>query len=422
MTATKNLKLREGKWHLRRRVPKRYHPVEVRNEVVLSLKTDSLEVAQRKMSDVWELQIEAWEAKLAGDTSDADRKHAAAMELAAVRGVRYMPIREVSDLPIEKVLERVEAASDHREAVATLGAAPAPLITISKALDAYFKFVRDETLGKSRDQLRRWRNPRKKAVKNFIHLCGDKPIIEITRDDMLDFREWWLEKIIEEELTPNSGNKDLGHLGQVLQVVNDKKGLGIDLGSVLGKLKFKEGEQKTRPPFSSKWIEERILAPGALDGLNNEARCIVLAMVNTGARPSELTTLNESTICLDADVPHIKIRPDGRQVKSPNAKRDIPLVGVSLEAMRECPRGFPRYFDKPGVSGTINNFLSDNDLRETPEHSLYSLRHSFEDRLLRANVDYRIRKDLMGQRMNGERYGVGAMLDQEAELIAEIAF
>jgi hypothetical protein len=40
--------------------------------------------------------------------------------------------------------------------------------------------------------------------------------------------------------------------------------------------------------------------------------------------------------------------------------------------------------------------MRENGLRETPEHSVYSLRHSFEDRLLDRDVDERIRRDLMG--------------------------
>jgi hypothetical protein len=33
----------------------------------------------------------------------------------------------------------------------------------------------------SEGQLRRWRNPRKKAIVNLVELIGDKPISEITR-------------------------------------------------------------------------------------------------------------------------------------------------------------------------------------------------------------------------------------------------
>lgn len=38
---------------------------------------------------------------------------------------------------------------------------------------------------------------------------GDKPMEAISGDDMLDFRQWWLERLEVEGPTPNSANKDL---------------------------------------------------------------------------------------------------------------------------------------------------------------------------------------------------------------------
>ena len=197
--------LRSDTWYLRRRVPKRYAQVEPRPNILLSLHTDSKAQAEAKWRLVWDNLVEGWEAKLAGDTTDAQKRHTAATELAAVRGFRYLPIREVTELPTNKLLERVEAATDRPEAVALLGTVTRPKITVRAALEEYWPLTRDKTLRKSPNQLRVWKSPRKKAVSNFVALCGDKPIDEITRDDLLDFRQWWLEKIEEEELAPNSG-------------------------------------------------------------------------------------------------------------------------------------------------------------------------------------------------------------------------
>ena len=38
--------------------------------------------------------------------------------------------------------------------------------------------------------------PRKKAVKNFVAVVGSKEIANITRDDMLDFRQHWLDRFM----------------------------------------------------------------------------------------------------------------------------------------------------------------------------------------------------------------------------------
>ena len=77
-------------------------------------------------------------------------------------------------------------------------------------------------------------------------------------------------------MTPNTANKDLIHLSDILKTVNTMKRLGIDLPP--GELSFREGEKRTRPPFSVDWTRTKILAAGALDGLNEEARAIALSV------------------------------------------------------------------------------------------------------------------------------------------------
>ena len=412
-------------FHLRRRVPRRYRDVEPRDTVWISLHTDSETVAKSKADRAWLQMIEAWEARLAGDTEDAEARYAAAQELARVRGFRYLDAGRVAKLPLEALIERVEAVPapagqpDKAEVAAIMGTVPEPQLTVSKALDLYWTLAREKTFGKSEDQLRRWKKPRIKAVKNFIAVAGDKGIENITRDDMLDFRQMWLVRIEGGEVTANSANKDLIHLGDVLKTVNTMKRLGLNLP--LGELSFKEGETRTRPPFSTDRIRTKLLAPGALDGLNADARGLLLGMVNTGYRPSEGTTLTAETIRLDCDVPHISIEPDGRQLKSQYARRKIPLTGVSLEAFKEFREGFPRYRDSAKLSATVNKYLRSNRLLETPAHSMYSLRHSFEDRMLAAGIDDRIRRDVFGHRLDRERYGAGATLTHVRDLLAGLA-
>lgn len=418
---------RRNTYHLRRRVPVRYAPVESRKFVYASLHTDSKSVAEQKAPLVWQNQIEAWEARLAGDMDDAERRFEAATSLARIRGFRYLPALQVADLPREELLTRIEAVADRsgepdaREAAAVLGGAAEPPITVTRALELYWSFSRDQVMQKSEDQVRRWRNPRKKAITNFVAVLGDKAIAEISRDDMLKFRAWWMDKLEFEGLTANSANKDLVHLGAVLKLVNERKLLKLDLP--LSDLSFKDDGGEQRPSFSNTWIKDRLLADGALSGLNEEARAIVLAMVNTGARPSELAALTPGEILFDAPVPHISLKPVGRQLKSKNAKRIIPLLGVSYDVFRAFPEGFPRYRAKSAsLSATVNSYLFENGLLETDRHSLYGLRHSFEDRMLAAKIDERIRRDLMGHSLGRERYGEGASLAMLKDLLAPMAF
>lgn len=411
--------------HMRRRVPVRYKRVEPRDYVWISLKTDSEAEARRKSLGAWEGMLAAWEARLAGDTADAEAKYEAARDLAQARGFRFLPPARVAELPLDELVARMEAVrrpdgkTDKIEANAILGWAARPEISVSRALEIFWRFADDKTHGKCEDQIRRWRNPRIKAFKNFIEVVGDIPIHEITADDMLNFREWWWERIRGDGLTPNSANKDLSHLASVLREVAKKKRLGLTIP--LDGLSFAEKVKPTRIPFSEVWIRERIIDNPALRGLNTEARCILLGMVNTGYRPSEGASLGPDQIRLDAEIPHISIEPNGRTLNTAHSRRVIPLAGISLEAFKQSPDGFPRYHDKPGLSATINKFMRENGMMESERHSLYGLRHSFEDRMLDRDVDERIRRDLMGHTLNRERYGKGASLQKLAELIHAIA-
>lgn len=132
------LKLRGKTWQLYKRVPKRYASVEPRTFVWVSLQTDSERTAAAKADAAWASFIEGWEAKLAGDSGDAEAHFDAARKLAAARGFRYIPVAEVAKLPIEGLLERVEAVTvrkdvpDPQEAVALLGGARKPEITVPR--------------------------------------------------------------------------------------------------------------------------------------------------------------------------------------------------------------------------------------------------------------------------------------------------
>lgn len=421
--------LRRGSaFHLRRRVPLRYREVEPRIHIVISLHTDSEKTAKEKAGVVWENMLDAWEAKLDGAESEGTARLAAAKRLAQRRGRTYFPADQVAKLPVDDLLQRVEAVVNRRgeidmaEAEALLGGVPVKTMSTTEALDEFWKVEAIRLKGKSEDQIRRAENPRKKAVANFVKAIGsDKPYLEVTTADLQTFKRWWKDKIIAENLTANSANKDFTYLTSTLRAVATDAGALDKIQWDTRGLALPQDAAKTRRPFSTSWISDKLLAPGALAGLNGEARAILLGMVNTGYRPSEGASLGMAQIRLDANVPHISIEPNGRTLKTATSRRVIPLLGVSLEAFRAYPYGFPRYADSPSLTDTINKFLRENKLLESEEHTLYGLRHSFEDRMLAAGIDERIRRDLMGHSLGRERYGEGATLEHVQSLLKPLA-
>jgi len=157
--------------------------------------------------------------------------------------------------------------------------------------------------------------------------------------------------------------------------------------------------------------------------MNDECQLFIYAMADTGARVAELTGLEEGDIRLFDEVPHIKIRKNAiRSLKTSQSERDIPLVGASLIAFKELPLGFVRYRGKSDlISATINKYLRENNYQPSTRHSLYSLRHSFEDRLTAVEPPDKVQAALMGHKYVRPKYGHGPSLEQKKLWLDKIA-
>jgi len=294
--------------------------------------------------------------------------------------------------------------------------------TLQEGLTRYWGFAKDKVLNKSPDQVRKWKNPRKLAVANLVQIAGDKPMHEYTRDDMLRLRDWWIDRIQEENYVANSANKNFFCLKTVFETVSDNLGLGINTKFLFQKLKLEENWENNRPPFETDYIRSVLLNPENLSGLNEQARAVLYAIAETGAGPSEQVGIEPEHIHLDCDTPYIEIVPGkNKALKTRYRKRTIPLVGFALDAFKEFPKGFDRYRDRPDqLSATIGKFLRENKLLPSENHTTYSLRHSFQDRLLAANAPDRVQADLMGHKFQRPAYGEGATLAHKKDWLLKI--
>lgn len=424
-----------GYWYFIKRVPKRFAHIDSRVKVTRALWTSSKREAQAKAPAIEAEYMAYWEAMAAGEKNDAAAAFEAAKRLAQARG---FPYRRAADLltsgTMEEILARIESLiRDEKrlapsiEAGAILGTTAAPPVLLSTALEEMFEFSAiDRLTGKSEGQKKRWKLPRERAVANFISVCGDMPITEINRSHAQEFRKYWADRIENDNRNPETANKDIGHLSDLFKTWSQY--YALELQNPFEKMRFKSrGRKKTVGlPFSDTWISEKLLKPGALDRLNDEARDILLVMVNTGARPSEIMGRNVEDFRIAENIPHLDIvSNDDRQLKTDSAPRKIPLLGVSLEAARRIVArgGITRYQDKEnGWSGAVNKYLQENGLRETPNHTAYSLRHSFEDRMTEAHVDDRVRAEMMGHEYARPDYGRGGSLEFRAEVLKPISF
>lgn len=445
MKADKYLQFRENHWHYRRRVPTRYAPYDGRGTIRFSLKTESLNIArirrdaQMHADEVYwasliEKEDEPTELGLKQQRELAERRYRRACLQALARGFTYATADELASMSdTEELIERIRAASkasEEEQGIATesvLGGVERPSVTISDVFERYCNEIAiDDLIGKSDSQKRLWRKTKQRGVQYLINLIGDKPIDDITRADALAYYNWWKERIVPVEgqkaLSPNTANRDIGNIrvvyGAYFKHIGEEDRLN-PFRNLTFKAKKAKGEVL---PFEDAWVRSRILVPGILDGINEQARNILYALIETGCRPGEIGNLLREDILLDHAVPHIRIRPKkNREIKTASSIREIPLIGVSLEAMRRAPDGFPRYLDKPDLlSANLMKAFSLRGLFPTPKHKIYSFRHSFEKRMLEAGIDHDLRLTLMGHTNQRPSYGDGGSLEFRRDQLLKI--
>lgn len=422
---------KRGKWyHFKRRIPKIFrHLYGDQDFVNAALKTDSQSVALERAHLLNQELEKLWHQAASDEAVNIQSGMDRAIMFARLSGFQYRSTEELAKGDINKIVSRLMRLEDEEPSAeqvsALLGHKNGTTYPISQANKDFIDFERLNLIGKNDDQLRKWANPRNKAVNNFIKVVGDKDVSLLTRSDILAFRQHWAERIKEDGLTANSANKDLSYVRQVLAYARDDKQHDINVAGLFERVRFTE-TKATRPPFPTEFIQNKLLDLNNLGGLNTECRYFLFAMADTGARISELVGLDgqNNEIRLDTDIPHITIQPNTiRTLKTAQSERQIPLTGASLYAFQQLSEGFSHYLGKADLlSSTLNKYLDENELLPTSKHSVYSLRHSFEDRLTEVNTPDKIMAALMGHQYSRERYGKGPSLSLKKSYLDQICF
>ncbi|WP_420104099.1 tyrosine-type recombinase/integrase [Bosea sp. (in: a-proteobacteria)] len=422
---------RDGWWHYVRRVPAVYAEHDRRGIVKQSTKIrvadDPRGIVAAKAAAKINAETEAyWRGLWLGQSDQAQQRYEASRQFTRAIGFDSVAAAELVDRPAE-IVQRVTAirakgykpGSDAADAV--LGLVEPPELKLSGLLEAYEASQRGSLSSKSEDQMRKWRNAKSRAVDLLINVVGDLRIDALDRSHALDFREHWQDRVDAGEVEIDTANKTIGHLNKMWRELNRLKRLGLD--PIFAELRLAGGGTGQRAAYEASYVQDTLLAPGALGDLNAEARRVIYVVADTGLRPSEVVNLTAATIHLEHAVPHVSIEPDGRQMKTDDSRRTVPLVGVALAAMKAQPEGFPRYRDKSaGLSALVNKILTEKKLRPTPRHSLYSLRHCFEDRLTAIEAPEKLIAALMGHKYSRPKYGAGPSLQQKREWLERIAF
>lgn len=398
------------------------------------MRRDSFEEAD---NEYWaSLKLSASEnASMSNRRLAMNKRYIAAQARAMASGFTYKPMADLAVTEnIEEVVERLMALKTSKsgdvlpqQAEAVLGAVESPKITVSEALQLYFDEIAvDDQIGKSERQKYQWRKVKRLSAKYFIDVIGDLPLEDITREHALEYQRWWKNRILSPDkgqapVSPNTVNRHMGNIRLLYRAYFTHVG-EEERANPFRNLFFKAKSRVEVPAFEDEWVQTQILKPGVLLGLKWELQLITYMLIETGCRPSELINLRPEDIHLDEEVPYISIRPTKqRQIKTESSIRDIPLVGVALEAARRAPDGFKHYYDRNElVSANMMKAFRVRSLFPSDDHVIYSFRHSFEKRMQEANIDYGLRCLMMGHANSRPTYGDGGSLQYRRDEMNKI--
>ena len=215
---------------------------------------------------------------------------------------------------------------------------------------------------------------------SVIEVLGDRPINNYASSEAGKLRD----ALLDRGLAVTSIKRMFGSVKAIINLAMAEHGI--------------EG----RNPFASIYMpdetpEERQPIPlDAIRGIqrdcmtvDDENRWLLALISDTGMRLSEAAGLHRDDIVLDADIPHINVRPHPwRRLKTKGSERLVPLVGASLWAAKRLKQhdssyAFPRYCDGQtcnanSASAALNKWLKP---RANEDAVVHSLRHFMRDRL-----------------------------------------
>lgn len=433
MSGSSHLQRRGGAFYFCRRVPKRVAHLDGRRFVRQSIgkiRTMAEGTARAKAAEL-SVKLDAyWDALLEGDQDRAQERHLGFVRLAQTFGFDHLSAAEITakgPAEIERRVAAIQAVTPATQepaedaVVAVLGLSSPPQKMLSELPDWFFNHSVEAARRKTGEALHGWKTRRRTAFQMLIDSAGgDKPTSELTRADLVAFKSSLGDRIKGGELKVASANRRMNDAFGILSAV--ERALKIGLPSHADLRFSMRGERAASAlVFDLSFLQDRFLATGAMDRLNPEARAIVYALVETGARPKEICNLRPEDIRLDGNIPHIQIRfMEDAELKTDASERDIPLVGAALLAFQAFPAGFPRYRLKANrLSAAANKTLRDVGLLPSQGHKLYSLRHTFENRRP-SGVAERLWSDLFGHEPGREKYGRPS-LEDKLEILERIA-
>ena len=262
----------------------------------------------------------------------------------------------------------------------------------------------------------------KRNVGYVLEHLGDRPIDTYSSANAASIRDW----LIDRGLTTSSISRIFGTIRAVINLNIQEHGL--DCRNAFANIYLpKKAEEKRKPIPKHEIIQ---IQKTCLE-LADERRLVIAVISDTGMRLSEALGLVWGDVRLDHEYPHINlVEHPWRQLKTSGSKRLVPLVGVSLEAVKVMHQQgfstqflFPSYTSATKCNGNSASAALNKWLKQYTEQGvIHSFRHSFRDRLREAEVDAELTDQLGGWASSsiGQSYGSGHTLQQKYSAMQRI--
>ena len=277
-------------------------------------------------------------------------------------------------------------------------------ISLSDALETYLKH-------KGAGKPKTFKAAAQRACVYLVEACGTKNLAEYCRADALNYRDY----LIAKGLVGSSVSRVLNSIRAIFNFAISE--YALDLKSPFVGMYFdKLAGVSKRLPIP---IEDARKVQNQCRLIDDELRWLVALVSDTGMRLAEGAGLLKSDITLDAEIPHINLKPHlWRPLKTSGSQRDIPLVGASLWAAQRLSEAFPgslyafpRYNRKEitnsnSASAALNKWLN----QYVPVGcTMHSFRHSMRDRLRAVECPSDIIDRIGGWTSEGvgQGYGLG---------------
>lgn len=256
----------------------------------------------------------------------------------------------------------------------------------------------------------------KLAMQGLIDSIGcDLPLSKLKRTHISD----WVAHSLEHGHKTTTVKRRFNSLRAILNKVSTE--LEIDLRRVVEGITIPSLGKDSKTRYSPNREEIREL----LKSFKDDPLMILLILY--GGRVGEIAGVKREDVFLNKSTPYFSVKSNEvRGLKTANSKRDFPLVGKALTAMKKLLASsdkkevglLPKYFRERGadtLSATLNKRLRAKGFAKMTTHSM---RHGMKDLLLReANLPEHLVSELQGHGSDSisRSYGFGAAMKMKED-------